>query len=681
MRLNEFENSPSKPVQEESDVWSTRDIISLLHFILHNEEEYRINAEHNWDLPRWLKQIIETFWEKYGTYGDPRAPRGLDKYNQLIIRYIAKVTKTTVSMVKAHMDAYEKEMDAQSTSGNESVQEKMTPQWKTKSKKPTGKKPPARGNTSPHPARGKMVGEENELAEGIKDDAEAIVQEITAAANKIVGKDKSGRDTFRHFYYPVEYAPPGRTWTRGDGSRYRDPAKLIPGSELRPDYRKQLEQAFGGSLIDYAWKLIQSKGKSIGKVRGEMGSSDYAEAVKVGKTVFIRRSKNTIDVVSPSVFRNMDVWRQKDKSVEEADQPKDGSARSKLNHSLTSRKSGAHADKSKTLPRKAKHKGKIPEGEYSDKMDAHIAKLEAKPRLTKQEQMKLQTMKDYRAQRNKKSSSKVEEAPVETNYRGRVTTGRDAAPPARVTVRSRPNPRPKPKPKHKSKSVEEDLDTKKNMRAQMQRDLADFMNKGGKVDTLKPQKKKYRQGQEFASKHIGGAKEINTGTRRGSLGKGRNVKGNKPVVNASVQESPLVTRTGTHLNQMVGSMFDEFMQTNPDNEQLKDILRIMGKSMDVTGNRVVIDMLKNMGVEESMRGGDLVADIEDKLSFIRYLKHQFARSGDDPETLDEIRRKERELRSQLSAMTTEDADPCWKSHKQVGMKKKGGRSVPNCVPK
>jgi hypothetical protein len=26
-------------------------------------------------------------------------------------------------------------------------------------------------------------------------------------------------------------------------------------------------------------------------------------------------------------------------------------------------------------------------------------------------------------------------------------------------------------------------------------------------------------------------------------------------------------------------------------------------------------------------------------------------------------------------------DPCWDSHKQVGMKKKGGRLVPNCVPK
>lgn len=29
----------------------------------------------------------------------------------------------------------------------------------------------------------------------------------------------------------------------------------------------------------------------------------------------------------------------------------------------------------------------------------------------------------------------------------------------------------------------------------------------------------------------------------------------------------------------------------------------------------------------------------------------------------------------------EDNDPCWKDYKQVGMKKKGGKTVPNCVPK
>jgi hypothetical protein len=29
----------------------------------------------------------------------------------------------------------------------------------------------------------------------------------------------------------------------------------------------------------------------------------------------------------------------------------------------------------------------------------------------------------------------------------------------------------------------------------------------------------------------------------------------------------------------------------------------------------------------------------------------------------------------------EESDPCWKDYKQIGMKKKGGKSVPNCVPK
>ena len=29
----------------------------------------------------------------------------------------------------------------------------------------------------------------------------------------------------------------------------------------------------------------------------------------------------------------------------------------------------------------------------------------------------------------------------------------------------------------------------------------------------------------------------------------------------------------------------------------------------------------------------------------------------------------------------EKKDPCWDTHKQVGMKKKGGRMVPNCGTK
>ncbi len=34
----------------------------------------------------------------------------------------------------------------------------------------------------------------------------------------------------------------------------------------------------------------------------------------------------------------------------------------------------------------------------------------------------------------------------------------------------------------------------------------------------------------------------------------------------------------------------------------------------------------------------------------------------------------------IRASQNEDTDPCWKGYKQIGMKNKGGRKVPNCVP-
>jgi hypothetical protein len=29
----------------------------------------------------------------------------------------------------------------------------------------------------------------------------------------------------------------------------------------------------------------------------------------------------------------------------------------------------------------------------------------------------------------------------------------------------------------------------------------------------------------------------------------------------------------------------------------------------------------------------------------------------------------------------DDKDPCWRGYRQLGMKKKDGKEVPNCVPK
>jgi hypothetical protein len=32
-------------------------------------------------------------------------------------------------------------------------------------------------------------------------------------------------------------------------------------------------------------------------------------------------------------------------------------------------------------------------------------------------------------------------------------------------------------------------------------------------------------------------------------------------------------------------------------------------------------------------------------------------------------------------MNTDNRDPCWKGYEMIGMKTKGGKEVPNCVPK
>ena len=44
--------------------------------------------------------------------------------------------------------------------------------------------------------------------------------------------------------------------------------------------------------------------------------------------------------------------------------------------------------------------------------------------------------------------------------------------------------------------------------------------------------------------------------------------------------------------------------------------------------------------------------------------------------------KKKKTRGKKNKSTTmKGKNPCWKGYQMVGMKKKGGRTVPNCVPK
>ena len=48
--------------------------------------------------------------------------------------------------------------------------------------------------------------------------------------------------------------------------------------------------------------------------------------------------------------------------------------------------------------------------------------------------------------------------------------------------------------------------------------------------------------------------------------------------------------------------------------------------------------------------------------------------------LDKDGNKKEPMKKASSSMKKEEADPCWKGYKMVGMKDKNGRKVPNCVP-
>jgi hypothetical protein len=76
--------------------------------------------------------------------------------------------------------------------------------------------------------------------------------------------------------------------------------------------------------------------------------------------------------------------------------------------------------------------------------------------------------------------------------------------------------------------VTEDFKMKSDFRKESDAALADFLSRGGEIETVPPNRVRVKPGQSLASKHIGSKRE--TGR---IVGKDRRVHGNKPVVNVS----------------------------------------------------------------------------------------------------------------------------------------------------
>ncbi len=116
-------------------------------------------------------------------------------------------------------------------------------------------------------------------------------------------------------YYPMDYKNPGmRMWTRGDGSRYKDPGYIFIDRDLKPEDQPKWHKA---KAVEKFWQFLASKGaRKIGDVSGEFGSDPHSPAVVLNKQVFVFNGRN-IAWGSTSRLKNSSVWRQKQQSVAE----------------------------------------------------------------------------------------------------------------------------------------------------------------------------------------------------------------------------------------------------------------------------------------------------------------------------------------------------------------------------
>jgi len=116
-------------------------------------------------------------------------------------------------------------------------------------------------------------------------------------------------------YYPMDYKNPGmRMWTRGDGSRYKDPGYIFIERDLKPEDQPKWHKA---KAVEKFWKFLESKGaRKIGDVSGEFGSDPHSPAVVLNKQVFVFNGRS-IAWGSTGRLKNSSVWRQKQQGVAE----------------------------------------------------------------------------------------------------------------------------------------------------------------------------------------------------------------------------------------------------------------------------------------------------------------------------------------------------------------------------
>jgi len=106
----------------------------------------------------------------------------------------------------------------------------------------------------------------------------------------------------------------------------------------------------------------------------------------------------------------------------------------------------------------------------------------------------------------------------------------------------------------------------------------------------------------------------------------------------------------------------------------------------LSGRAVKVCKGQMQGENADPDGDDITIDPDTnfKLDLKHLLKKHIVDDGEDIEEIDALHEDEEycpKCADKLRESIRKELDECWKSYKQVGMKKKGNKMVPNCVPK
>ena len=135
--------------------------------------------------------------------------------------------------------------------------------------------------------------------------------------------------------------------------------------------------------------------------------------------------------------------------------------------------------------------------------------------------------------------------------------------------------------------------------------------------------------------------------------------------------NPLNAISKVYLEQIAEKKDDSYLETDmkkrqKNNEKARKDMEKMGTSM----KNPHFESLDPVGKEDGDVNNDGKKDSTDS-----YLMNRRKAIGKA------IKGKMKMKKESVQQVAEGDGDPCWDTHKQVGMKKKGNRMVPNCVPK